>query len=333
MPEAAVIARLDARDPDETSVLLAHWNVRGITEVRDTASEADRTTLVFARSGDVVLKSFPDGSDAAHMQVALLAAAARAATPLPVPALLIDERTGSPLDPAGTTFVATLRPGIPLEDAELTASLVDAIAAAQAALLDALRGVDASAARVPDTNDWSLDAVLRHAPLVDVHLDAELSRIAHLVISDYRDRVSPILAGMPRQVLHADFNLSNLLVTDGALTGIIDFGDAVRAPRVFDVAVTAAYLSMRLSATDHPLVERYLARMTGRCALDDAELAVLPTLMLCRVVMALVLGRETAQSSPERAAYQLRYDALATRLLAHAALPPTDDHPHGKKHQ
>lgn len=318
----------------EIPALLAHWGVTGITEVRETASEVDRTTLVRAASGDVVLKVSPLGSTVPRMQVALLAAAAAGAPTLPVPRLLTDARTGTPLDASGTTFVSTLLPGAPLEDAQLGDALIDAIADAQTALLTALSAVDAAAAGVPASNDWSIDSVLRHAPLIDRHLDPARAAIAHRTVTAYEQQVAPAVALMPARVLHADFNLSNLLVTGDELSGIIDFADAVTAPRIFDVAVTAAYLALREGSVTHPMVQRYLDRMTASCALTADELALVPTLVLARAVLVLVLGRETAADSPDRAEYALRYDTLAERLLVNDAthLPPTD-HPHGKKHQ
>lgn len=313
---------------------LAHRGVVDISAVHATASENDTTVLVTSGSGDVVLKMSPDGSSAARMQSALLGAVADRAPELPVPRVLVDDRTGTALDPRGTSFVSTLLPGTPLEDVAVTEELVDTIAVAQAVLLTALEPVDAGAAHVPDTNDWSLDAVGSLAPIVNEYLEQPLRDVALDVISRYRTRIEPELAALPTQVLHADFNLSNLLVQDGALTGIIDFGDAVRAPRIFDVAVTAAYLAMHVGAIDHPLVERYVARIRRLTSLTDAEIALLRTLILCRAVLVLGRGRETASRHPDRAAYQLRYDALAARVLEGAASASHSIHPpHGKKHQ
>ena len=303
--------------------LLAHWGVRGVTSITPTASEIDRTLLVTAASGDVVLKISPDGSGTARMQTALLQAVAVGAPALPVPRVLIDERTGAALDVDGTTFVSTMLPGCPLEEIPLTGSLIDQIAEAQAALLAALAPVDPADAAVPVTNEWAIDAIERHQPLFASHLDAAQRQAAERILDAYRE-TKPQLATFPAQVLHADLNLSNVLVADGELSGIVDFGDAVVAPRVFDIAVTVAYLSLHLGSTAHPLVRRYIERIDAAMDLDPAESAVLTTLALCRVVIVLVLGRETARRWPERASYQMRYDALAERVLAADHAQPTD---------
>ncbi|GAB3597840.1 phosphotransferase enzyme family protein [Microbacterium tumbae] len=318
---------------EDLVALLAHWGVHGVTAITPTASELDRTLLVTAESGNVVLKISPAGSSAPRMQSELLQAVAVGAPALPVPRVLLDERTGAPVDAAGTTFVSTMLPGHPLEAVSLTERLIDQIAEAQATLLSALARVDAVRAAVPATNEWAIDAIERYEPLFAVHLDVAQRDTAGRVLEAYR-LLKPALASLPVQVLHADFNLSNLFVTDGSLSGIIDFGDAIEAPRLFDIAVTVAYLSMHLGSTTHPLVDRYIGRIGPAIALDANESALLIPLALCRIVLVLVLGRESGRRRPDRASYQKRYDALATRILAavDSAISPTA-HSQGKNHQ
>jgi Ser/Thr protein kinase RdoA (MazF antagonist) len=43
------------------------------------------------------------------------------------------------------------------------------------------------------------------------------------------------------QVIHSDANPENVLVA-GKRLGFIDFGDAIKAPLVFDVAIAASYM-------------------------------------------------------------------------------------------
>ena len=64
--------------------------------------------------------------------------------------------------------------------------------------------------------------------------------------------VKPRLAGLRHQVIHNDYHLFNVLVAQddaSRVTGIIDFGDMIRAPLVAEVATAAAY---QLRGTDDP---------------------------------------------------------------------------------
>ncbi|MGW7291885.1 phosphotransferase [Streptomyces xiamenensis] len=296
--------------------LLAEYGMYEVLAVTPTASEADRTWLVSTRQGDLVVKRSPRGSTAPRTQAGLLALAARHPG-LPLPLLLTSAVTGTALSADGTAYVTTRCPGRPLEAATVTDGLVSALARHQGALMDALADADADALGVPGVNAWSLDAVPDYAPLVDTHAPAGTAGFLRAVIDDYRTTVAPARAQLPVQVIHADLNLSNVLVSDdGRVTGIIDFGDAVLAPRVYDVAVTACYLALAHGALDHPVVRTYLDRAAIRCRLGAGEIPLLRTLVLCRLVIVILLSRESARRSPDRAGYVLRYDHLAERLLA-----------------
>lgn len=309
------------------SDLLPHLTARGVTGVtalRDTGSETDRTVIVAAASGPVVLKL----SSSSRMQAALLEAVAASDPSLPVPRVLhaSDGSAVTPTD-AGDLFVMTALEGVPLEDVDLWPSLVDDLADVQAALVTSLRDADASAAHVPTANDWSIETIERHEQLVDSVADVRHRAAMHGAVATYRSDLGPALATMPRQVLHADANLSNVLVADGRVSGVIDFGDAVEAPRVLDVAVTACYLAIALGDFAHPLVARYTDRIATALDLSAAEQALVLPLAACRLVQAVVLARDTARREPARAAYVLRYDRAAVELLDRTgALPSVPVH-------
>jgi Ser/Thr protein kinase RdoA (MazF antagonist) len=304
------------------SDLVQHLSARGVTDVRamrDTGSETDRTVLVDAATGPVVLKV----SGTARMQAALLEVVATTAPALPIPRVL-HVASGNAVTPTddGDVFVMTALEGVPLEDVDLWPALVEDLADVQAALVGALRWTDARAAAVPTSNDWSIEAVTAHEDLIDRVADVRHRVAMHAAVDVYRSELAPVLAAMPRQVLHADANLSNVLVADGHVSGVIDFGDAIEAPRVLDVAVTACYLAIALGSFEHPLLERYLDRIGTALGLDATETGVVLPLAACRLVSAVVLARETARLHPERDEYVLRYDRAAVALLdATATLP------------
>jgi Ser/Thr protein kinase RdoA (MazF antagonist) len=86
---------------------------------------------------------------------------------------------------------------------------------------------------------WDLQRVAELRPLV-THIDElPLRQRVVKVLDDVGVTVAN--AGLPRQVIHGDANPENILVT-GDEIGFIDFGDMLRAPRIFDVAIAASYL-------------------------------------------------------------------------------------------
>ncbi|WP_349826700.1 phosphotransferase [Brevibacterium litoralis] len=74
--------------------------------------------------------------------------------------------------------------------------------------------------------------------------------LARRIAERFQAEVRPRLADLPHQVVHQDLNDFNLLVADGRLSGIIDFGDARWAPRVAELGVAAAYATL---GTDSPV--------------------------------------------------------------------------------
>ncbi|MEW1722932.1 phosphotransferase [Streptomyces sp. NPDC093109] len=299
---------------------VAAHGVGRLTGVRETGSENDRTWIAGTETGrTVVIKEFPAapaGAAAARKQAALLAHVARADPRLPVPRVLAGENGRAlTVEEGRSVLVTTFRTGVPLEDVRLDEATVDSLADVQTRLLSALRDADPGDLSVPAFNEWSLDAVLDVEHLIPVHTPPFLHATLKEIVAGFREHVVPVRDALPAQVLHADFNLSNVLVEDGAVSGIIDFGDAVHAPRVYDIAVTACYLGLALGGPEHPLVARYLSAIGRACALDEQETALVPLLVLARVALVILLGRESARRAPARADYQLRYDHLAERVL------------------
>ncbi|MGO4740379.1 phosphotransferase [Bosea sp. 2KB_26] len=117
-------------------------------------------------------------------------------------------------------------------------------------------------------------------------LDTELRRkLAERVLDRFVEVVVPRLPALRRQVIHNDLNQNNLLtrLEDGAISGIIDFGDMVRTVRVAEVAIAAAHLLYR--KTD---VLGAMAQVVGGYSqvleLDADEIAVISSLVQARLV-------------------------------------------------
>lgn len=150
-------------------------------------------------------------------------------------------------------------------------------------------------------------------PAADRELAWDLARLpilrelepnaATLEIIDRVERlVIPALDELPHQVIHNDFHPGNLLVdpSDPAyVTGILDFGDAVRSARVNDLGVALAYLSMGSSPWE--AARPFIAGYETVVPLLDRERALLPHLVSARLVQRVLinglLDRDAAANS------------------------------------
>lgn len=89
---------------------------------------------------------------------------------------------------------------------------------------------------------WDLQHASQLRPLLDHILDDALRNACRDVLDDFDEFAQPILATLPRQAIHGDLNSDNVLAGEcDQVAGVIDFGDMVRAPRVCELAITAAY--------------------------------------------------------------------------------------------
>jgi Ser/Thr protein kinase RdoA (MazF antagonist) len=108
------------------------------------------------------------------------------------------------------------------------------------------------------------------------------------VLDDFDSRVKPALADLPHQVIHNDANDENILLdVNGDVSGIIDFGDMMKAPRVIDVANAASYLRCE----DDPLrlIEPFVVAYNQENALLDDEFEVIFDLIRARLAMTLII--------------------------------------------
>ncbi len=100
----------------------------------------------------------------------------------------------------------------------------------------------------------------------------------------------PSLDGLPRQVIHNDANELNVLVgADGAVSGLIDFGDTVWSARVCGLAVAGAY-AMQGHADPVRAVVPLVRGYHSVTPLRADELAVLFELMRVRLAVSVCMA-------------------------------------------
>jgi hydroxylysine kinase len=122
------------------------------------------------------------------------------------------------------------------------------------------------------------------------HINEPATReIVEIVLQQFSARVEPLLRFLPTQVIHNDANPENILLdANDSISGIIDFGDMLRAPRVVEVATAASYLR---PASDDPffLVAPFVAAYHSASPLIEGELAILYDLIRTRLAMTLTI--------------------------------------------
>ena len=179
------------------------------------------------------------------------------------------------------------------------------------------------------TTPWNLMNLDQYAPLVDVIDSSELRDAAERVLERVRRRVLPELRGLPTPLAHNDLHGDNVLVNPEpfTVTGVLDFGDMCRTPRVADLAVAASYARGRVGLADEPwaAARAYVAGYETVQPLTADEHALLPELVVLRLAQRGILNSAIAAANPAAADYASRNLGAITRDVRElgASIPTT----------
>ncbi|MEZ2128785.1 MULTISPECIES: phosphotransferase [unclassified Sinorhizobium] len=150
---------------------------------------------------------------------------------------------------------------------------------------------------------WDMKHAMGMRDLMPAFPDAAKRARLERAINEFGAEIVPAMASLPSQIIHNDFNMENILVDPDMpdeITGIIDFGDMVHAPILFDVAVAAAY---QMGNADDPVeaICDFLRGYRTEKRLSDGEIGLLYPAAVMRLVMRLAIPQWRAQLFPEHA--------------------------------
>jgi hydroxylysine kinase len=287
--------------------LLAGWGLRG--SLAPLGGERDRNFRLTPEQGDALLVkvSHPDEEAAVTDFQTRLLLHLEAASDLPLPRVLRSlagetERLHRLDDGRDSLLrVLTFVPGGPRVDRTADAF---GFGARVARLNAALAGFSHPADGRRLLWDIREAPELRH--LLPQVADPALRALAAAALDGFQAKAAPLLAGLPGHVIHNDLNPHNVLADEqGRFAGIIDFGDAVRAPLLQEVATACSYLVMPGPAP-MKAVEEFVAGYASVQPLPAAQVALLPVMMATRMALTVLITHWRAGMQPENAAYILR---------------------------
>ncbi len=192
-----------------------------------------------------------------------------------------------------------------VEGEQLEKSHIDAALAGQFG--NALAGLDLALQGFTHPGEkpallWDLQRVRELRDLLDAVDDPAVKDGVARVIDDYENHVVPALPSLRAQVIHSDANPENVLVTEEGL-GFIDFGDIIKAPLVFDVAIAASY--MRVPGDDPTaLIEPFIAGYHAVVPLHAVETGLLFDLIRARLTTTVTLLYWRLQARPDNDPYR-----------------------------
>ncbi|KQP67853.1 hypothetical protein ASF40_20205 [Microbacterium sp. Leaf288] len=306
-------------------VIEKEYGVGSVTSLRAVPSEADLTAIVETSSGTVVAKTTTD--DFGRWSLTLQAKAQLRLREEPllsdlVPAVIAND-AGEHLtrDGDATTMLMTFQHGASISDVELTKALVQDVAYLQYQCAQQYAGFTPDIDMRAYARPWDLGSFRAHNYDLERYLEPDELKLADEIfagVASVHERRRPVSPYAASQFIFGDFNLSNVLCTDGSVSGLIDFGDAVVGTLLDDIAIALCYLQLHDRALERgTLFDVYMTELAKyQDPPSSTELVDLGHLVRGRALMVLLNGREVARTEPARSAYALRYDSAAAALLA-----------------
>ncbi len=283
--------------------LQAHWGIAAALTRLD--GEYDLNFRAEAGQGAFILKVMRVGCDRAlvEMQAAALAHVAQAAVPMPrvVPAedgalvVTVPDADGQ----ERLIWLQTALPGICYAAfSPHGLGLIHDLGWQNGRLAAALAGIENVALR----RDLKWDLMQADWIIPELNVIADAPRRALLEqICDGFTALQPTLAALPRQAVHNDLNDYNILVAlqddTAQVSGLIDLGDMCAAPRICDLAITAAYVVLDHGAPDAAL-SALVAGYHAANPLTGAELDLLWPLLRMRLAKSVVNSTLMARDNP-----------------------------------
>ena len=204
-----------------------------------------------------------------------------------------------------THFVRVLSwlEGIELEDVTSDTGMAAKMGRMLARLGMAFQGFEHPGSNPPSLWDMKRATALRDL-LVYVE-NTDLKALMEQTLDRFDSRVMPVMNKLRSQVIHSDMHPGNVLVDRAQpdhISGLIDFGDIVKSPLIFDLAIACAY---QLAAVEDPLQGALpmIAAYHAVRPLESLELDLLGGLIRTRLITSLLIGSYRVRLFPENRDY------------------------------
>ena len=293
--------------------------------VKALTGERDKNYLLHTQEvGDVVLKFInpAEAADETDLQTQVLLWLEQQHCVVVVPKALRNRNGGLVSDYAVGAQTYKVRAytylnGVAVAQAQMSEALQQSFGVRAAQLVMALDGFDHPALsrvllwdvmHLSQLRDWAIEVLTQDAmgPFVFAFLDR------------FNATILPALRALPQQVIHGDISKSNTVVSqddETAIHGVLDFGDLCKAPRVVELAVAASYALDAETGDLQAALARVVSGYESILPLSEAEKALIPELIIARLVQRIVISEWRASHFPNNRDYILRSNAQARQLL------------------
>lgn len=291
------------------------WQYYGLQgDVALLTGERDKNFCLTVPSGRRYMLKVINAAESvaeSHYQTALLLHVAQQAAALPVPRVILTryQQAEPVVDIGGIALrmrLVSFLEGTPLHAVTPSTTLMESLGSTLAQLDVALSRFSHPAEKRQLL--WDISRAEQIRPYLEFVQDAEQQRAITHILQRYDSHVAPQLKTLRQQTIHNDMNPHNVLadVDDATrVSGIIDFGDALYAPLINDLATALAY---QVHEGDDPFafIVPFTASYHAHLPLTEQEIALLPDLIMTRLALIMTIAQWRAARYPENRDYLLR---------------------------
>ena len=171
--------------------------------------------------------------------------------------------------------------------------------------------------------EWDIQYLHLNRKYLDDISDPHDRNVVQYFFQQFEENVRPILPELRKQVIYNDANEWNILLKEGEVSGLIDFGDLAYSPVINEVAVALTYLCYD---KEEPLewLPAFLTAYQAILPLEETEISVLYYLIAARLCISVCNSAHARKASPDNAyatvsetcAWKMLYKWLATGPIA-----------------
>ncbi|MCA9986247.1 MAG: aminotransferase class III-fold pyridoxal phosphate-dependent enzyme [Anaerolineales bacterium] len=292
---------LDRNQPEISPAQAAEWaeSQYGLTgRFTHLPSERDQNFRIDTDNGERYVFKIANAAESTAVvdfQTHILQELAARAPELAAPRV-IQTKTGEPYawvtTPAGVAHIVRVLsfvPGEIVEPQPRSATQWRDLGRFLARLDLAMRGLFHPAAR--NEHPWDLTRASALIPHIEHIPEAAAREHVTAIMSHFRDVVEPQLATLRHQIIHADAHGRNCLAlpeNPDAICGILDFGDMVFAPLIFELAIAADLYGLPVDEAVASLGQM-VAGYDEVLPLEEAEIDLLYDLVLTRMATTVTI--------------------------------------------
>ena len=166
--------------------------------------------------------------------------------------------------------------------------------------------------------EWDIQYLDWNKKYINDIPDAKDRNTVHYFFQQFEENVRPLLPYLRKQIIHNDANEWNVLVSNGQVSGIIDFGDLAHSPLINELAVAITYACYD---KENPLewATVILKAYHSKLPIQENEIKVLYYLIAARLVISVCNSAHSRKTNPEnryalvseKAAWQMLYRWLS----------------------